>query len=59
MLVSAEPKIFVAVKGTWGLRGATSVQLAAADARTMRSALTMAWQNVTAPKPKKPRRSAA
>ena len=59
MLVSAEPEMFVPVKGTWGLRGATSVRLAEADARTMRSALTMAWQNVTAPKPKKPRRAAA
>ena len=56
MLVSAVPKVFVAVKGTWGLRGATSVRLAEADARTMRSALTMAWQNVTAPKARKPKR---
>jgi hypothetical protein len=59
MLLSAEPGMFVAVKGTWGLRGATSVRLVVADARTMLSALTMAWQNVTAPKPKKARRSAA
>jgi len=29
------------------------------DVRTMRSALTMAWQNVTAPKAKKARRGAA
>jgi len=50
MLVSAEPRMFVPVKGTWGLRGATSVRLAAADARTMRSALTMARQNVTVAK---------
>jgi hypothetical protein len=59
MLVSAEPDMFVPVKGTWGLRGATSVRLAEVDARTVRSALTMAWQNVTAPKPKKSRRAAA
>ena len=26
MLVSAEPGMFVPVKGTWGLRGATSVR---------------------------------
>jgi len=45
--------MFVPVKGTWGLRGATSVRLAAADSHTMRSALTMAWQNVTAPKARK------
>jgi hypothetical protein len=59
MLVAAEPRIFVAVKGTWGQRGATSVRLAAADAQTMLSALTMALRNVTAPKPKKARRAAA
>ena len=59
MLVSAEPRMLVPVKGTWGLRGATSVRLAAADGRTMRSALTMAWQNVTAAKPGKSKRSAA
>jgi hypothetical protein len=47
MLVSAEPGMFVPVKGTWGLRGATSVRLASAGSRTMRSALAMAWQNVT------------
>ena len=59
MLVAAEPEMFVPVKGTWGLRGATSVRLAAADARTMRSALTMAWRNVTAAKARKLKRSAA
>ena len=57
MLVSAEPGMFVPVKGTWGLRGATSVRLAAADAQTMLSALTMAWRNVTAPKARKPKRA--
>ena len=59
MLVSAEPAMFVPVKGMWGLRGATSVCLAEIDGRTLRSALTMAWQNVTAPKSKKARRDAA
>jgi hypothetical protein len=59
MLVAAEPDMFVPVKGTWGLRGATSVRLGEVDVRTMRSALTMAWQNVTAPKAKKARRGAA
>ena len=59
MLVAAEPAMFVPVKGTWGLRGATSVRLGEVDTRTLRSALTMAWQNVTAPKPKKARRAAA
>jgi len=50
MLGSAEPGIFVPAKGTWGQRGATFVRLAAADARTTRSALTMAWRNVAAAK---------
>jgi hypothetical protein len=59
MLVDAEPQMFVPVKGTWGLRGATSVRLATADQRTVRSALTMAWRNVTEAKPRKPRRGAA
>ena len=59
MLVAAEPAMFTPIKGTWGLRGATSVRLAEVDARTLRSALTMAWRNVTAPKPKKARRAAA
>jgi hypothetical protein len=47
MLVAAEPVMFVPVKGSWGLRGATSVRLAEVDTRTLRSALSMAWQNVT------------
>lgn len=50
MLVDAEPDIFVPVKGTWGLRGSTHVRLGVADARTLRSALTIAMRNVTAPK---------
>jgi hypothetical protein len=59
MVVAAEPGMFVPVKGTWGLRGATSVRLAEVDARTMLSALAMAWRNVTTSKPKKARRAAA
>lgn len=59
MLVGAEPVMFTPIKGTWGLRGATSVRLAEVDARTLRSALTMAWRNVTVPKPKKARHAAA
>jgi hypothetical protein len=50
VLVAAEPDMFVPVKGTWGLRGATLVRLAEMDARTLRSALTMACRNVTARK---------
>jgi hypothetical protein len=58
MLVAAEPAMFAPVKGTWGLRGATSVRLDEIDARTLRSALTMALQNLTASKPRMARRAA-
>ena len=59
VLVASEPEMFVPVKGTWGARGATLVRLAEVDARTLRSALTMACRNVTASRPKKPRRASA
>ena len=47
MLCAAEPAMFQPIKGGWGLRGATNLSLAAADARTARSALAMARKNVT------------
>jgi hypothetical protein len=53
MLCAAEPAMFRPVKGGWGLRGATNLSLAEADARTARSALAMALKNVTE-KRKKP-----
>jgi hypothetical protein len=51
MLVDAEPAIFAPVAGAWGQRGYTKIHLPAADAKTMRSALAMAWKNVTASAP--------
>jgi hypothetical protein len=51
MLVDAEPEIFRPVPGGWGRQGYTNVRLAKADATTLKSAMTMAWENV-APKPK-------
>ena len=51
VLVEAEPDIFRPVPGGWGKTGNTNVRLAKADATTLRSALTMAWQNI-APKSK-------
>jgi hypothetical protein len=51
MVVEAEPEIFRPVPGGWGKGGSTHVRLAKVDAVTLRSALTMAWQNV-APKPR-------
>jgi hypothetical protein len=59
MLVAAEPEMFAPIKGAWGLRGATGVRLAATDARTLQGALTLAWQNATAPKQRKVRHRAA
>ena len=49
IVVDAEPELFRPVPGGWGRRGNTNVRLAAADERTLKSALAMAWGNV-APK---------
>ena len=43
-----EPKVFVPVKGAWGRRGATSVDLKAATKKTLEDAIRAAWRN-TAP----------
>ena len=40
------PKVFVPVKGGWGLRGATNVRLAAATPAALLPALEVAWRNV-------------
>src|SRR4029077_10396469 len=45
----AHPTVFIAIKGTWGARGATNVRLRAAGRKVVRQALTDAWRN-TAPK---------
>jgi hypothetical protein len=49
MLVEAEPEIFRPVPGGWGKHGATHVRLSKVDAKTLQSALGMAWRNI-APK---------
>jgi len=49
MLCAAEPGMFSAVPGGWGLKGATWIHVAKADAKTATSALWMAWRNA-APK---------
>jgi len=59
MLVASEPTIFTPVNGTWGQRGYTMIHLPAADATTMKSALAMAWKNVTAASPPARRRAKA
>ena len=43
------PDAFTPVKGTWGLRGATSVHLKAAKKGTLAKAIQAAWRNA-APK---------
>jgi hypothetical protein len=45
LLIETTPDVFLAVPGGWGERGWTRVRLATADAATLKSALTMAWQN--------------
>jgi hypothetical protein len=59
VLVEAEPEIFRPVPGGWGKGGATNVRLAAADATTLKSALTMAWKNIAekSPKPRATKRT--
>jgi hypothetical protein len=49
VLLAAEPAMFKPAAGAWGRRGWTQIKLAAADAKTLGSALDMAWRN-TAPK---------
>ena len=49
LLVREDPVAFVPVKGGWGKKGATTVQLRAAKKATVRKALAAAWAN-TAPK---------
>ena len=41
--------VFTQVKGAWGRRGATNINLPAATIKIVREALTAAWRN-TAPK---------
>ena len=48
-LTKAEPKVFTPVKGAWGRRGCTTINLRAAPKTTARRSLTLAWLN-TAPK---------
>ena len=40
------PDVFIPVKGTWGRRGATSVQLKAAKKEVLAKAIAAAWHNV-------------
>ena len=55
VVVEAEPEIFRPVPGGWGKNGSTNVRLAKADQLTLRSALTMARDNIAAKPAKKAR----
>lgn len=45
MLCTAESGMFAPVPNKWGEKGWTTMTLAALDAATLQSALTMAWKN--------------
>ena len=45
LLLETSPDVFRPVPGGWGRGGSTHVRLAAADAATLKNALTMAWSN--------------
>lgn len=55
IVVAAEPEIFRPVPGGWGKGGSTNIRLAKADPATLRSALTMARDNLAAKPAAKPR----
>ena len=49
-----KPAMFQPSSGGWGRQGCTNVILARADARTLRQAMTLAWEGVMAkPAPKR------
>ena len=51
LLIETAGDIFSPVPGGWGLKGATRVNLAAADRAAVQNALKLAWE-IRAPKPK-------
>ena len=55
-LMALEPTMFRPSSGAWGRQGCTDVRLDAADTRTLRQAMTLAWERTSARPPVKPRR---
>jgi len=51
--VDTQPRVFVPVHGTWGIMGATFIELSTATQRDVRDALQTAWSNA-APKSLRP-----
>ncbi len=52
------PDVFIPLKGTWGRRGATSVQLKAAKKEVLAKAIAAAWRNVAPRRLVQPKNSA-
>jgi hypothetical protein len=55
LFARSDPAVFAPVKGAWGRRGCTSVDLQAARVARVREALVAAWRNAA---PKRPVRRA-
>jgi len=47
-LLRTHPKMFEPSSGAWGRQGCTNVRLAAADRATLRTAMTLAWEQAAA-----------
>lgn len=58
MLVESTPGTFARIDNAWGLKGYTNVRLAAADAATLKHALTLAHRNCAPKTPKAGQRPA-
>ena len=54
--LTLKPKMFRPSSGAWGRQGCTDVRLDAADARTLRQAMTLAWERIVAKPTVKPRK---
>jgi hypothetical protein len=58
-LMRAHPSVFVPSSGAWGRQGCTNVRLAAADDRSVKAALILAWEDILAKPKSKPNASRA
>jgi hypothetical protein len=54
--LAINPKMFRPSAGAWGRQGCTDVRLASADTRTLRQAMSLAWERIVAKPPAKPRK---
>jgi hypothetical protein len=59
VLLKEHPKAFTPASGAWGRQGCTMVRLDAADVRTIRGAMILAWEKTAAAPPKPKTRRAA